>query len=385
MNKQKRCVAFLLAAISLFLPSSLVCSARGETDIAPCFQTIAGEEKTISEKNVSVSPPGVYTYLDNAVLPTDKTAGKREVLLGGMNFGVRISSDGVLVVGLGDNDGKAMKDSPAYKAGIRTKDIIIAINGKKVMTTEDVAAAIHAAGKQPLVILCRRMGNEKEFTVQPETDKNGEPRIGVWLRDSSAGIGTVTFIDPQNGAFGGLGHGICDMDTGNLIPLRRGEVRDAVITGLTRGETGKPGEMRGYLGKNKCGSLIANTGAGVFGVYTQIPSGGVMIPVASPEEVTVGDATLYTTLDCGEIRPYSIRITGIDRAGAETKSFTLEVTDKTLLQKSGGIIQGMSGSPIVQNGKLVGAVTHVLISDPKNGYGIFLNNMINAMPELLRP
>ena len=201
--------------------------------------------------------------------------------------------------------------------------------------------------------------------------------IGVFLRDSAAGIGTVTFIDKETGLFGGLGHGICDPDTGAPVSIRRGEVRRAVITGILRGSAGKPGEMRGHLDKEKVGALVKNDACGVFGVFTECPVSRE-VEIAYRHEVKEGNATLYTTLDGECVTPYTVKISAIDREATGNKCFTVTVTDAALLAKTGGIIQGMSGSPIIQNGKLVGAVTHVMINDPTTGYGIFIENMLNA-------
>ena len=306
------------------------------------------------------------------------------LLVGGWNFGVQIQTDGVLVVGLGNEPTGDGRDSPAYRAGIRLKDLIVSVNGKKTASAGEVAKAVVDSGGSPISVTVRRASETRDFTVIPTKDEKGSPKIGVWLRDSSAGIGTVTFIDPETGAFGGLGHGITDPETGALIPTRRGTLTDAVITGLVRGTAGSPGEMKGYLGKEKRGVLLRNTECGVFGIYTKFPEAGLRLPAASPEEVKVGEATILCTLDGKKAEGYTVRITAIHPEDKGTKSFSLEVTDDRLLQKSGGIIQGMSGSPVLQNGKIIGAVTHVLIRDPHCGYGIFIDSMLSSLPEVLK-
>lgn len=310
--------------------------------------------------------------------------GTRMLLAGGMNFGARLATDGVLVVGFGENgsDGRA---SAAYRAGVRLSDAILSINGKRMLTSNDVSAAVDASEGKPLTLLCRRKGETLSFTVTPEKGDGGKYKIGTWLRDSSAGIGTVTFIDPKTLAFGGLGHGICDPSTGEVIPVARGAVTDAVITGIQRGSAGAPGEMKGYLGKKKCGTLLTNTECGLFGILSDLPKGATLLPVGRPSDVTCGEATLLSTLDSGEVTPYKIQITAVGQRDTKTKSFSIKVEDEALLAKTGGIIQGMSGSPIIQNGKLVGAVTHVMVNDPAAGYGIFIENMLTAMPSILQP
>ncbi len=308
----------------------------------------------------------------------------RRLLLGGMTFGVKLHTDGTMIVGMGENESHA-KETPAYRAGLRVRDVIFMINGKKISGSADVLRAVGESGGASITVSVRRDGEEMTFPVTPQREKDGSFSIGVWLRDSSAGIGTVTFVDPATGAFGGLGHGICDRDTGKLVPMKRGDVRDALISGITKGRSGKPGELRGSLGRTRCGALLTNTACGVFGIYAEVPSGGRTVEVAAPSEITLGKATLYTSLGDDCVTGYEIEISSIVDAPTKTKCFTITVTDPRLIERTGGIVQGMSGSPIVQNEKLVGAVTHVTISDARCGYGIFIENMLSEMPASIRP
>ena len=206
-------------------------------------------------------------------------------------------------------------------------------------------------------------------------------KAGLWIRDSTAGIGTVTFIDPATGAFAGLGHGICDSDTGELVKPGRGIVVNVAISGVEKGQAGAPGELRGYFSSGKIGSLTGNTECGVFGVFAELPEGmsgdAKAIPAATSAETHDGDAEIICTSDSGTGR-YKVRISGIDRSGRPVKNFVVTVTDPDLIAKTGGIVQGMSGSPIIQDGKLIGAVTHVLVNSPEKGYGIFIDNMLTA-------
>jgi stage IV sporulation protein B len=209
-------------------------------------------------------------------------------------------------------------------------------------------------------------------------------KTGLWVRDSGAGIGTVTFILPETKAFAGLGHGICDGDTGELIPMQRGQVTDVTVSGIERGEAGDPGAIKGYFAPGKTGALLGNTECGVYGVFAELPEEvSAKLPVGTRQELREGDATILCALDNGKVGQYKVKITSIDRAATGSKCFTLTVTDPALIEKTGGIVQGMSGSPIIQNGKLMGAVTHVLISDPTAGYGIFIENMLREMPGIL--
>ncbi len=311
-------------------------------------------------------------------------AGERMLLAGGMNFGVEFTTDGVLVVSVGDPKQKEKESSPAYRAGVRTGDLIRKVNGKKVTKAEEITEAVRLSEGAPVKLSCLRKGEQKEFTVTPKKAGDGSYKIGIFLRDKSAGIGTVTFIDPDTLAFGGLGHGITAPDNGGIFPVTGGIVTDAHISGVRRGESGSPGEMQGALGREKRGILLSNCETGVYGVFRSLPKGGRLLPIGRAEELSVGPATILSTLDTGEVTEYTVNITEVDRENRTTKCFMLEVTDKRLLEKSGGIVQGMSGSPVLQNGKLCGAVTHVLIKDPRRGYGIFIENMLASAPEVVQ-
>lgn len=360
---------------------SLACDARADdaperASALPTVASACGDIKRETNTEVENLP-------QNEKKTTEKKGKTRVLLLGGMNFGTKLVTDGVIVVGFGES-GANGKPTAAERAGIRLSDAILSINGKKMLSANDVADAVKASEGKPLTLLCRRKNETLTLQVTPDCTDNGY-RIGTWLRDCSAGIGTVTFVDPQTMAFGGLGHGICEAGTGELLPVLRGSITDAVITGITRGAPGAPGEMKGHLGKEKRGTLLTNTECGLFGFLSTVPEGCRLITVAEPSEVKTGEATIVTTLDGKTPTEYKIRITAIGEKDSKTKSFSISVEDERLLEKTGGIIQGMSGSPIIQNGKLVGAVTHVLVGDSRSGYGIFIDNMLVAMPNVLQP
>ena len=301
---------------------------------------------------------------------------------GGSTFGVKLLTDGVVVAGTTELTANGKTYSPAYDAGLRAGDIMIKINGKTVKSVSEVTRAIEGCEGQKLEFICKRNGKEERFDVFPAYCRDtGKYKLGIWIRDNTAGIGTVTFINPQTGEFGGLGHGIYDVDTGELLPLSRGVVTDVNITGIIKGEAGKPGEIRGYLKNGKRGALLENNDCGVFGIYT--PSLAIKdsetLPVAHRSEVKEGKVTILTTINSEGIKEYQAEISKIGKNGNnDTKNFVISINDKDLINTTGGIIQGMSGSPILQNGKLVGAVTHVLVNDPTRGYGIFIQNMLEA-------
>jgi len=300
----------------------------------------------------------------------------RELCLGGETFGVRLLAEGVLVVSVNEQE----EVHPAYDAGIRAADRIIAMNDQPIKKIDDVGKILDECGGNVIKVTCIREGKTHNFQLTPHYEaENGKYKAGIWIRDSVSGIGTLTYYHPKTGEFGGLGHGICDLDTGTLVPIKGGTVLDVSVTEIVKGEAGKPGELRGFLKHHKKGALIKNHECGVFGVLSPLPENGQTVPVATRAEVTEGKAFLRCALDGATPCDYEIKISDVHPDAKSSKCFAVTVTDPTLLAKTGGIIQGMSGSPIIQNGKLVGAVTHVLVGDPTRGYGIFIENMLDHM------
>ncbi len=299
---------------------------------------------------------------------------------GGVPFGVKFNTEGVVVLGFCDLDGISKTQNPAYLAGLRPRDIIIEVNGREISGAEDLTHTIENSGGKELDVTYTRSGERKTTSLTPAYSKEeGRYKTGVWVRDSGAGIGTVTYVLPKSGEFGGLGHGICDSESGELISMESGVITDVKIHSVKKGVSGTPGEIKGYFGKNQCGSLKSNTDCGVFGKFTKVPQGlGEAIAVGLRDEVKCGDAEILCTLDGGGRQSYKIEISSVNRNADGSKCFIIKVKDKKLIEKTGGIVQGMSGSPIIQNGKLVGAVTHVMINDPTVGYGIFIENMLAA-------
>ena len=307
-------------------------------------------------------------------------AQEMRLIPGGMPFGVKFSTEGVLVVGFCDVDAAGGTVNPAYAAGLRTRDVITTVGGKQVADAAQFGSIVSGAGATPLTVTYTRSGKSYTTTLTPALSvSENRYKTGLWVRDSGAGIGTVTYIDPKTGEFGGLGHGICDAESGTLVSMTRGAVSDVTISGVQKGVSGKPGELKGYFGTAKTGTLLSNTDCGVFGIFAKAPATqNTPLPIAKSSDVREGEAYILCTTDTGKPCKYSIRISDIDKTATGSKCFTVKVTDPALIEKTGGIVQGMSGSPIIQNGKLVGAVTHVLIGDPTAGYGIFIENMLNA-------
>lgn len=302
-----------------------------------------------------------------------------ELYPGGMPFGVQMMSKGLCIVKF------ASEDAPAIKAGLKIGDLIVKVNGKEITSIEDFSKIINSLGKKEIDITVIRNDKEYSFKVIPEYNRDeGSYKTGIWVKDSTAGIGTITFINPENNAFGGLGHGICSSTNGEIVPLSRGTVLDVCINGVKKGRIGCAGELKGSFNAKKIGTLTANSSLGVFGYLTDesytSPEG--KLKICPKEEVKEGEAYIWCTLDNTKPQKYSISIFDINTTSTGAKSFRVKITDKRLLEKSGGIVQGMSGSPIIQNGRLVGAVTHVLINDPTQGYGVFIENMLSASPEI---
>lgn len=266
---------------------------------------------------------------------------------------------------------------PAAKnAGIQAGDQILSINGAKITCAEDVRRALDSS-KGTAALIVQRDGAEKAIHIAPQITENG-PRLGVFLRQGITGIGTITWYDPDTGAFGTLGHGVSDAK-GCLLKMTGGKVYPAKVVSVQKGKAGAPGQLKGAMASETLlGNLSANTQQGVFGTAHNAWEGQA-IPTAAWEDVRTGDATIRSTVTEGEPRDYSVEILKIYSKGrSDDRNFLIRVTDPALLESTGGIVQGMSGSPIIQDGKLVGAVTHVLVNDPTRGYGIFIENMLEA-------
>lgn len=304
-----------------------------------------------------------------------------QVLPGGMTFGVKFACDGLMVVGFTEVvDADNQSSMPAYEAGLRTGDRIVTVDGKHVSSSEEFARQIEKSGTT-VEIQYERGGELGKVRFQPIYNPlEGKYKTGMWIRDTMAGIGTVTFFVPETGEFVGLGHGICDPTTGELLPMRRGKVVGVSISGVAKGVAGRPGELMGTFTDTETGVLLQNTTSGVYGILQQIPHEKIPEPpmtLGNTDEIQTGNAYIWCTLLGDTAEKFAIRITEL--AVDDEKNFAIQVTDPVLIEKTGGIVQGMSGSPIIQNGKLIGAVTHVLISDPTRGYGIPVDHMLTMV------
>ena len=308
-----------------------------------------------------------------------RDSAPRVLIPGGQAIGVAIRTQGVLVVGAGDNG----RDS------LREGDMILSVNGVPLLESAMLTEAVNAAQGQPLSLRISRGGQESDLLLTPRYDESSRAwRLGVWVRDSTAGVGTLTYYDPATGAYGALGHAITDSDTGSLLPVRKGALMQAEIVDVRRGQRGAPGELRGSFLREQVtlGTVLVNT---VFGIYGHLdaPTASALypegLPTASRGQVHTGAATILSTIAGQEACEYAIEITQVSRqSAAAPKSMVLRVTDERLLSSTGGIVQGMSGSPILQDGRIIGAVTHVFVSDPTQGYGVFIDWMLQQSDAL---
>ncbi len=368
-------LAFLLM-ISILLPltasASTLCSSEAFSADQPEFDYAA-----------VMSEPRMLTQSSAASLSKNELKNIK-LYPGGVPFGVKFMTDGVLIVGFCEITG----GNPSTAAGLKTGDRLISIDGKALLSAEDLTEIVESSNGKALCVIYVRNGNQYTTTLTPAYSANERCyKTGLYVKDNGAGIGTVTYIVPESLSFAGLGHGICDGDSGKLVPIQRGSVVDVTINGVVKGQCGVPGEVKGYFNSGKTGTLLQNTGCGVFGVFASLPKGLPSSPLSLclRDELKEGRAYIYCTLDSSGPKKYEVEISSIDKNATEGKCFTVKVTDPALLEKTGGIVQGMSGSPIIQNGKLVGAVTHVLINDPTSGYGIFIENMLANMAQNVQP
>lgn len=299
----------------------------------------------------------------------------------GIPIGIYVKTKGVLIVGIGEFEGENGQTFSPGKYIFQTGDYILEINDQEINEKKELVDIIDHCEGQELYFTIQRGESVFEIKARPEQNKNGEYKMGIWVRDNAQGVGTMTYMD-ENGCFGALGHGINDIDTGTLMSLSKGTLYHTKIIGITRGSTGAPGELTGFIeydDKNIMGSITDNTSKGIFGICTPETEESAVydyLPLGLKQEVKKGDAQIICSLG-GETEAYDVEIVNINLENDNiNRGIVIKITDPKLIAVTGGIVQGMSGSPIIQNGKLVGAVTHVLVQDPTKGYGIFIEEML---------
>lgn len=363
-----------------------------------------------SEQSHSVSlkePLSLHSYQSGQTLMKVKLFGKipfktikvdvvpdLKVIPGGQTIGVKVNSAGVLVVGHHQvTDKTGQRQSPGEAAGLRLGDLIVSINKEKIEDVKQLGeiSANYNASKKPLNITYLRNGKTMHTKLSPIFDAEDQSwRIGLYIRDSAAGVGTLTFYAPDQGVYGALGHVITDMDTGTPIVVGKGEILQSSVTSINKSQNGDPGEKRAHFVKERkiLGNIERNTPFGIFGKMTEMPTHSFneeALPVAFAEDVKEGPAQILTVLNGQKVERFDIEVVHVTKQSAPaTKGMVIKITDERLLNKTGGIVQGMSGSPIIQDGKLIGAVTHVFVNDPSSGYGCFIEWMLQDAGVLLR-
>ncbi len=306
---------------------------------------------------------------------------KTTVIPLGKAIGMKLYTEGVLVVGMSEIEGQ----KPYQNSGIETGDKIIEINNTKIENTDELIECVNRSNGNKLEIKYVSNDQEKTTSIEPVRTSENEYKLGLWVRDAAAGVGTLTFYNPESNSFASLGHGINDVDTLELIDIASGELTTTNILDIVKGENGIPGEIRGSIDNGrKIGNIYKNTSFGVYGTVTNVErldlNSSKEVEVANRSEIQTGKAEILCELENGKIGTYEIEIQKIFKENnKDNKSMLIKVTDEELIEKTGGIIQGMSGAPILQNGKFIGAVTHVLVNDSKCGYGVFADLMIKEM------
>ncbi len=349
------------------MPYIKVQKSKGTQDVSRAAPT--------HSSNTQLSLGGILPLKTVRTVVTDRPV----VRVCGTPFGIKMFSEGALVVAFSDIETEHGRANPAKEAGLKLGDWIIQIGQEPIHSNRDLSAELQKVGGLAVTVTYQRDGVTGTTQLIPAQGTDGRWKAGMWVRDSSAGVGTMTFVDENQGIFGGLGHPISDSDTGENIALRSGEIVPCTIIGYEKGKVGDPGELKGQFSSGlSIGTIQKNNASGVFGTVRRAFEGTYM-PIAFAQEVKTGPAEILTTIDGTTPARYQVEIEHVQyKAEGDKHNLLVSVTDAELLEKTGGIVQGMSGSPIIQDGKLVGAVTHVLVNDPTKGYGIFIENMLNA-------
>ena len=301
---------------------------------------------------------------------------KPTVILGGDAFGIKMFCDGVLVIKTQDVYNSDGRTNPADDAGLSADDIIITANGKYLTSCEELKKIVENSQGDKITLKYLRDEEYRTTSIIPKKDNENKYRLGIWIKDSTAGIGTVTFYCNNINGFCALGHGICDSDTGILMPISSGEAEKANITSVTKSSNGKVGTLNGYFTNDFIGTALQNDKSGIYG-KTENKTKGKEIEIANNSDVKTGKAYIYTTIEGNKPKKYEIEIIKLKKSADVDLVF--QITDEEILNKTGGIVQGMSGSPIVQNGKLVAAVTHVVVENVSCGYGRFADTMYDNL------
>lgn len=296
-----------------------------------------------------------------------------DIVLGGNAVGIKLLATGVLVVGV-DRE----------SIGVEVGDIILEVNATKIESNDELIKFVENSNGNDLKLKINRQGKEIQLLVSPQYDELSKAyKLEMWVKDSSAGVGTITFFDRNSGKFGALGHAVTETKENYILPITTGGVTKTEIYSLKKGVAKFPGELKGTLTNDTLGDIAGNTDKGVYGsIYNKEEIKNKSIKIMPKTQIKEGKASIFCTLDDNQVNEYEIKIEKVLLTSTGNKNMIIKITDENLLNKTGGIVQGMSGSPIVQDGKLVGAITHVFLNDPTKGYGVFIENMIEDMEKV---
>lgn len=369
------------------VPDELYCISDKRESVNEIYTITYGKKiSSVGQRNTGQSEKYEAEVSLLNVIPVKSSSvtvkNRDYVEVSGELFGLRLFTEGVMIVGTDEVDTEMGAVSPAKSAGLQKGDVIYSLNGTKVKTSQQVSEIFLKAGAEPITVEYLRGDklNTVKFSLAYSASE-GKYKAGLWIRDSAAGIGTITFYDVGTGMFASLGHGVCDVDTGEILPLSNGDIVSAYVSGCYKGKSGKAGELCGVFNPEIRGQLLCNCEIGVYG-KTDNTGEKSLVPVAAKNEIKTGKAHIISTVDKNGPEYYEIEITKVTDSSSQNKNMVIKVTDNKLIEKTGGIVQGMSGSPIIQDNMLVGAVTHVFVSDPTQGYAIFAETMLEKARSL---
>ncbi|GAA0065643.1 MAG: SpoIVB peptidase [Clostridium perfringens] len=377
MNKRIKIISIIMMSLILLLSS--VTFARDYCESNNVFAS----SNFYSLNSKSSNDEKFKNRYGVALVNNEQEKKDIELYAGGNSVGVRVSTDGVLAVGYSDlTTGEGEVESPAQNGGIQIGDRLISVNGNKIKNSKDLSKKINESKSENVEILIERNGEEITKNINLSKNADGDYKIGLWVRDSTAGVGTLTFYDKESGKYGAIGHPITDSETEKILSIKNGDLLNSSIISIKKGVKGNPGELRGIFSSDKkpIGNVTGNTQCGIFGSMNTENLKNInnkTYKVGWRDEIQPGPAQIITTIDEEGPKLYDIEIVKLTKQESiSTKSMVIKITDERLLEKTGGVVQGMSGSPIIQNDKIIGAVTHVLVNKPEIGYGIYIEWML---------
>lgn len=382
-------ICFVLCSVILMfvsvgylrIPDEMTITQYDEINVGKTYicQALSSNTKSVNnfqtEYQTSIKLFNIFPVKSSKVKVTER----KYVVPGGNVFGIRLYTKGVMIVRIDEVTTPSGNQCPGTDAGLKVGDLVLSVDGVSVTRNKELSSLIAGSEGRTLKLVIERNGRQKSVDFTPVRNEKSAFSGGLWVRDSTAGIGTVTWYDRENGIFAGLGHAVCDVDTGEIMPLSGGDAVEATVKGCYKGKSGSAGELCGIFSSGSIGNLYINGDTGVYGVMNSVKTRSNVLPTALRQEVKTGAAQIICTVDETGPKYYDAQIKKIINTNDDSqRNMIIKITDEELIAKTGGIVQGMSGSPIIQNGMLVGAVTHVFIDDPTEGYGIFAQNMLET-------